>query len=68
MGIAQLVEQRSPKPKVAGSSPVTRASLVRMREFMFYQSYFKWENTGSKLAVLVRTSNYDGTSHRTARV
>ena len=26
-GVAQLVEQRSPKPQVAGSSPVTRALM-----------------------------------------
>ena len=30
-GVAQLVEQRSPKPQVAGSSPATRAMFERLR-------------------------------------
>ncbi len=29
-GVAQLVEQRSPKPQVAGSSPATRAMRQRL--------------------------------------
>ena len=31
-GLAQLVEQRSPKPQAAGSSPVTRASSYKVKK------------------------------------
>jgi hypothetical protein len=31
MGVAQLEEQRSPKPQVAGSSPATRAKPNRKK-------------------------------------
>ena len=35
-GIAQLVEHRSPKPRVVGSSPPSRANIETMKKFLKY--------------------------------
>ena len=44
-GVAQLVEQRSPKPRAGGSSPSTPAktkilSIIVGRIFVLYDSFF----------------------------
>ena len=35
LGVAQLVERRSPKPLAAGSSPVTQANKFSMKEKIY---------------------------------
>jgi hypothetical protein len=44
MGVAQLEEQRSPKPQVAGSSPATRAKPNRQIPHIRGMPVFYQEN------------------------
>ncbi len=61
-GVAQLVEQRSPKPQVAGSSPATRAMLESLKAWwkaskVEWQEKIEWSSfpqlLNSTIAVLV---------------
>jgi hypothetical protein len=44
-GLAQLVERRLPKPKVAGSRPVSRSDIIReFRERRLKESGRRWRS------------------------